>query len=168
MGALNGNRRVLLFVNLAAGARMVQQDLEMRRTGGPGIVGFELVGSVARAEAILDAWGPKGQDAARHSLLADYPYLATYAPLLAALYRGAGRRFEDAGHRRLARLGPAVAATQYLAAACDAGENTALLAILGGRRGRVPQLATTMSLTKFCLLGAGIAYGAAALMATPR
>jgi hypothetical protein len=33
----------------------------MRRAGRPGIVAFELVGSVARAEEILRAWGPEGR-----------------------------------------------------------------------------------------------------------
>lgn len=140
----------------------------MRRGGGPGIVGFELVGSVARAEEILGVWGAEGQAAARRSLLADYPYLATYAPLLAALCRGAGECFEEVGHRAPARLAPAVAASQYVAAACDAGENTALLAILAGCRARAPRIATTMALTKFCLLGLGIAYIAAGSLAARR
>ena len=168
MALLNRNRRILLAANLAAGAYMVRQELVMRRTGGPGIVGFELVGSVARAEEILEEWEQEGQEAARRSLLVDYPYLATYAPLLAALCRDAGERFEDAGHRAPARLAPAIATAQYLAAACDAAEDTALLAILAGRRGRTPQLATTMALTKFCLLGLGLSYAAAAALTSRR
>lgn len=119
----------------------------MRRGGGPGIVGFELAGSPERVEAILAAWGPGGQTAARRSLLIDYLVLASYGPLLAGLCGRAGGRF-----------GPVVAHAQYVAAACDVGENTALLAVLAGRRGGLPALARAMALTKFALLGAGLAH----------
>jgi hypothetical protein len=134
-------------VYASASAAMFWQERAMRRPGGPGIVGLELAGSAERVEAILEAWGPEGQAAARRSLSIDYLVLAAYGPLLAELCRRAG-----------GRLGPATARAQYVAAACDIGENTALLAVLGGRRGRLPVLARGMALAKFTLLGAGVAH----------
>jgi hypothetical protein len=110
---------------------MLRQEWSMRRAGRPGIVAFELVGSVARAEEILRAWGPEGQTAAGQV---------------------GGRRRRDPVPRR----------------ARDAGENTALLAILAGRRARAPRTATTMALTKFCFLGLGIVYTAAGSLAARR
>lgn len=55
-------------------------------------------------------------------------------------------------------LGPALAGGQFLAAACDAVENTALLAVLGGRRGHLPALARAAATLKFSLVGIGAAY----------
>jgi hypothetical protein len=122
---------------------MFSQEPAMRRGGGPGIVGLELAGSTERVEEILAAWGPEGRAAARRSLLIDYLVLATYAPLLAGLCGGS----------------PAAAAP-YAAAVCDIGENTALLAILNGRRGCLPALARGMAAAKFALLGIGVAAAA--------
>lgn len=117
---------------------MFAQEPAMRRGGGPGIVGLELAGSTERVDEILAGWGPEGRAAARRSLLIDYLVLATYAPLLASL------------------CGGPVAAAPYAAAVCDIGENTALLAILKGRRGCLPALAKGMATAKFALLGVGV------------
>jgi hypothetical protein len=51
-----------------------------------------------------------------------------------------------------------VARGQILAAACDVAENTALLAVLEGRRGRLPAIARACAAAKFSLLGAGALY----------
>ena len=72
--------------------------------------------------------------------------LAAWGPLLAGLCGRAGGRF-----------GPALARAQYVAAACDVAENTALLAVLAGRRARLPAFARAMAVAKFALLGAGVA-----------
>jgi hypothetical protein len=135
------SRRSLGVAYLGLSAWMFAQEPAMRRGGGPGIVGFELAGAVERAEAILEAWGSEGCAAARRSLLIDYLVLATYAPLLASFCSGS-----------------VVDAAPYLAAACDVGENTALLGVLVGRRGRLPEVARGLAVTKFGLLGASLAY----------
>jgi len=144
-------------------AWMFAQEGAMRAGGGPGIVGLELAGSPERVEGILAAWGPEGCAAARRSLLIDYGVLACYGPLMATLCRASAARLEDRGRPRLARLGRGLAAAQLAAAGCDVAENAALLAVLSGRRGPLPRVATTSATAKFTLLGAGLAYGAAAL-----
>jgi hypothetical protein len=53
---------------LGLSAWMFSQEAEMRRGGGPGIVGLELAGSTGRVEKILAAWGQDGRAAARRPL----------------------------------------------------------------------------------------------------
>lgn len=43
---------------------MLVLERRMRRTGGPGIIPFELAGSASRAEDIMTRWGSDGQRAA--------------------------------------------------------------------------------------------------------
>ncbi len=140
----------------------------MRRDGGPGIVGLELSGSGQRVDEIVASWGPEGIAAARRSLRIDYLVLLTYGPLLAGLCRLAGGRLRAGRREQLASLGPVVAGAQYAAALCDVGENTALLATLNGRRGRLPAVARGMAVTKFALLGVGLAYQALGWAPHPR
>jgi len=148
---------------LALGSRMLSEERSMRRTGGPGIVGFELAGSPRRAEEILALWGPTGRAAARRSLLIDYPYLASYGPLLMILCNRSARRLASRRQGRLARLGPTLGRAQLVAAGLDAVENTALLAVLAGGRGRLPALARASAVAKFALTAAGVAYVCAGL-----
>lgn len=126
---------------LGLSAWMFSQEAAMRADGGPGIVGFELAGSAGRVEEILTAWDPDGRSAARRSLLIDYGVLSCYGPLMARLCRSSAERLERRGHRRLSRLGSGVATGQLAAAGFDIAENTALLAVLAGRRGALPQVA---------------------------
>ena len=133
----------------------------MRADGGPGIVGLELAGSAGRVEEILAAWGPRGRAAARRSLLIDYGVLACYGPLMAMLCRSSAERLERRGRRRLSGLGGGLAAGQLAAAGFDIAENTALLAVLAGRRGPLPRVASASAVAKFALLGAGLSYAAA-------
>jgi hypothetical protein len=137
---------------------MFSQERRMRRSGGPGIVGLELAGSPRRVDEILAAWGPEGQAAARRSLLIDYGVLASYGPLMAILCRRSAERLRRRGGGGLARFGPVLAGGQLAAAVCDVGENTALLAVLQGRRGHLPAVARACAVLKFSLLGAGAIY----------
>lgn len=146
---------------LGLSAWMFSQEAAMRADGGSGIVGFELAGSAGRVEEILAAWGPDARSAARRSLLIDYGVLSCYGPLMARLCRSSAERLERRGHRRLSRLGSGVATGQLVAAGFDIAENTALLAVLAGRRGALPQVARASAVAKFALLGAGLAYVAA-------
>jgi len=72
---------------LAAGAAVqlaffLRFERRMTRTGGPGIIAFELAGEDGSA-AILQRWGESGRAAARSSLRLDFVFPATYAPLQA-------------------------------------------------------------------------------------
>jgi hypothetical protein len=143
---------------LSLSAWMFSQERWMRRSGGPGIVGLELAGSADSVEKILAAWGPEGRAAARRSLLIDYGVLMSYGPLMAALCHWSAERLRRRGSRSLSRLGPVLAGGQFVAAASDVGENTALLAVLRGRRGHLPALARAGATLKFSLLGIGAVY----------
>jgi hypothetical protein len=145
-----------LFVPLAI------LDLRMMRTGGPGIIPFELAGP-ERSKRILHAWGRDGRRAARASLLLDFPFLAAYTLLNVRLMRRAQTALADRGRRRLSSIGGAVAVVQVAAGACDAIENTALLAVVERRDGTAPAaLARQAALLKFAGLMTGWLYGALA------
>jgi hypothetical protein len=142
---------------------LVRLDARMRATGGPGIIPFELAGPQRSAE-ILRRWGAEGRRAARASLVLDFPYLVAYTTLGVRL---TGRVADALGARsiRLARLGPAVAAVQIAAGACDAIENAALLGVVArGGDARLATLARNSALAKFAGLVLGLVFGGAALV----
>jgi len=158
----------LAAAQLALLAPLLAQERRMTRTGGPGIIGFELAGTPEHTERILRTWAAAGQTAARRSLILDYPYLATYAPLQALLCTQAGEALRRRGRRGPAFAAPALAWGQLAAGAFDAIENTVLLAILTDRDGRLPALARRCASTKFALLALGWAYMLLALAARLR
>ena len=158
-------RQVLgaLAVLLAAQLRMfLTLERDMRRTGGPGIIPFELAGTTDRAQAILDTWGAPGRAAARSSLLLDYIFPPTYASLQAFACDAAADGLARRHRRRLAALGRRIAWGQFAAAAFDYAENTALLLLLAGRQRRTPRVARTAALAKFAVIGFGQVYFALA------
>jgi hypothetical protein len=130
----------------------------MKRTGGPGIIPFELAGTPAKANRILDAWGDEGRAAARRSLILDYPFPATYALLHAIACTAVSDRFKERGRSALADAGAPLAWAQLAAAIFDYVENTALLLNLSGRHKRLPAIARRAALTKFALTYAGWGY----------
>ena len=137
---------------------LVGLERRMRATGGPGIIPFELAGPERSAE-ILRRWGPDGRRAARASLLLDFPYLVAYTTLGVRLTG----RAQAAGP--LPRWGPAVAAIQVAAGACDAIENAALLGVVSrGGDERLASVARTAARAKFAGLVVGWLYGAAAIL----
>lgn len=140
----------VLLVPLAA------LDRKMQRTGGKGIIAFELAGS-KRSREILRAWGVEGRRAARRSLLLDYPFLIAYTTLNIRLTR---RAAEAAPRTRvLMQLGPLIASLQVLAGACDAIENAALLKIVSrGPDADLATLARNAARGKFAGLSIGWAY----------
>ena len=139
---------------------MLGLERRMQRSGGPGIIPFELAGTPEGSARIMEKWGDEGRAAARMSLVLDYPYLVTYTGLQVAGCAAASDALRRAGARRLAAAGRFVGPAQLAAGAFDAVENTALLAILGGRDGRLPAVARAAATAKFALLGLGWGYGA--------
>ena len=132
---------------------MLSIERRLRRTGGPGIITFELAGSASRAEDMMHAWGPQGQRAARLSLWLDFGYMLSYGTLTAALLDRARRQ---RGH-------PAgLPAFGVGAVAGDAIEGVSLLNVLNGRRvAASARLARTAALAKFAMLAASLGYLAA-------
>ncbi len=139
-------------------------ERRLRRTGGPGIIPFELAGTPERALQIMDRWGADGRSAARLSLLLDYPFLVSYSGLQRAGCRAASDALRRSGATALADVGPAVGVMQLAAGACDAFENTALLGVLARRDDRLPALARHFAAAKFALLTAGWTYLALGLV----
>ena len=132
----------------------------MRRTGGPGIIPFELAGTPDRSRRILQMWGADGRSAARASLLLDYPYLIAYSGLQSAVCDAAADALRESGSGTLADAGRLVCAGQWIAGAFDAVENAALLGVLAGHNDRLPAVARTCACVKFALLGLGGTYAA--------
>jgi hypothetical protein len=104
-------------------AVMLALDRRMHRSGGPGIIAFEVAGNADRAQRIMSAWGDDGRRAARRSLELDFGYMATYGALTALLVDRARRRL---GHP------VAVCLSVIPAVAGDALEGFALLNVLAG------------------------------------
>lgn len=154
-------RRVLWIAGAAAlllWVFLLVQDQEIKDSGGPGVVPFEVAGTSEEAREILDDWGERGRDAARLSLNVDYAYLVAYSIFLAVGCTIAGGRLARRGMSRLARLGPLLGWAQFAAAACDAIENAALLRVLDGHTDVYPGIALFAAIPKFALAGLGLAY----------
>ena len=129
---------------------MLVLERRMRRTGGPGIIPFELAGSASRAEDIMTRWGSDGQRAARMSLWLDFGYMTTYGAFTALLVDRARRR---RGHPA------ALPAVVIVAVAADATEGISLLKVLNrthvGSHSRRAQIA---ALIKFTILAGSLGY----------
>lgn len=130
-------------------------EREMKRTGGPGIIPFELAGSTERVREILGVWGARGRRAARSSLLLDYVFPPTYASLQALACSGTAVGFHTRGRRLAAPVATLIAWSQPAAAAFDYVENTALLLALAGRDQTTPRVARSAALAKFALITVG-------------
>lgn len=136
------------FVSYAIVMLLVER--RMQRTGGPGIIPFELAGNSAAAESIMARWGPQGRRAARLSLVLDFGYMLNYGVLIGLLLDRTARR--NRHHR-------AVSVLIVAAVVGDAVEGVSLLRVLDHRN--VEQntaRAKNAALTKFALLGACIGY----------
>lgn len=138
------------FVFVGYTAVMMRLESRMRAAGGPGIVAFELAGTSAKAEAIMDRWGPDGRRAARRSMWLDFGYMTSYGVLLGLVV---DRRRRRRGHPTWL---PALAAG---AVAADAVEGFALLGVLDRRdiavNARRAQVAASI---KFAAIAVALGY----------
>lgn len=129
---------------------MAVLERRMRRSGGPGIIPFELAGNASRAEQIMTTWGYDGQRAARWSLRLDFGYMLTYGALLAL---SVDRLRRKRGHPTVLPLlvVPAVAA--------DAIEGVYLFRVLAGRDIAASAVrARIAAVIKFVILSVAMAY----------
>jgi hypothetical protein len=163
-----GDRRRVLWISgaaaLALWAFLVYQDEQIKDSGGPGIVPFEVAGSSDRAEEILAEWGEEGQDSARTSLIVDYPYLVAYSIFLAVACTVGSERLARRGMNRLARAGPAIGWGAVVAGALDAIENAALLRVVDGHTEVFPAIALIAAIGKFALAALAVVYAIAGLV----
>lgn len=123
-----------------------------------GIVSFELAGSPARAQSILDSWDASAREHAAFLQGLDFLYLLVYAITFALAGWNASRVLQRLGWP-LRGLGKAVALGFFGAALCDIFENIALVLILFGTvRSPLPEIAAVCAAVKFGLLFIGLVY----------
>lgn len=124
-----------------------------------GIVSFELAGTPAQAQLILDSWDARAKQYAAFGLGFDYLFMLAYSAaiglgclLAAGVIRGRGWP--------LASLGVLLAWGMWLAALLDAVENFALLQLLlaGTSNGGWPAVARLCAVLKFGLIFLGLVY----------
>jgi hypothetical protein len=131
-------------------AVMVQLERRMRRSGGPGIIPFELAGNATGADRIMSRWGPEGQRAARISLWLDFGYMLTYGALTALLLEQV---------RSLRGHPSVVPAVIIPAVAADAVEGVSLLKVLNRTDVTVNAGRARMAaMVKFAILGCALGY----------
>jgi hypothetical protein len=123
-----------------------------------GIVSFELAGSPAAAQSILESWDAGARLRAAFIQGLDFLYLLVYAVTFAlASWRTSGA-LQRLGWP-LARLGKPVALGFGLAAACDVLENIALtLVLFGTQQSPLPETAAVCAAIKFGWLFIGLVY----------
>ena len=130
-----------------------------------GIISFELAGTLARAKEVLDSWGTSGQVYAGLNLGLDYLFLVSYASAIGLGCVLVARNLpESVG--RLRSLAVILAWGLIAAALLDSMENYALIRVLlGTQSGLWPALALWCAIPKFLLVGAGLAYIVAGVVA---
>jgi hypothetical protein len=120
---------------------------------GVDIVQFELMRTSAEAVRMTTALGTDGLAAARQQLYIDFAYLILYGIALSGACALLAARAARRGHPAIAAAGEAFAVIAVIAAACDAAENIALLAITFGQTAQPwPGAASAFAATKFLLL----------------
>jgi hypothetical protein len=141
-------RRLWITGLLALGlfVLLIAIDEQIKETGGPGIISFEVEFTSENARETLADWGAAGRDDAKLSLWVDFLFLAAYA----AFFSLAIRALVDAlGWRRWSFL----ASFPIAAAVCDAIENACLLMTIGQEGDQPwPFLAGAFATVKFLLL----------------
>lgn len=141
-----------IFGFLGYTAVMVRLDAELRNTGGPGIIAFELAGTADRAERMMELWGSQGRLLAHRSMRLDFGYILSYGFLLALVLDRARRPL---AHRPTAMWAAAIAV------AGDAVEGVSLLRVLRGSDvERNAGRARDAAIIKFAALAVGLGYAA--------
>jgi len=150
----------LLVATLVGVAVMAALDAPLKTPTSPnGMMSFQLAGTVARSQAVLDAWDAHTRLVAAFGLGFDYLFMLLYSTTLAFACVMAADAFAAHGSP-LARIGIPLAWSMWLAAALDAVENAALLKILlaGTAIAPWPAIAFASSAPKFALIVLGLAY----------
>jgi hypothetical protein len=134
-------------------------DEEIKETGGPGIVPFEVEFTSENARETLAQWGEDGRDSAKLSLWLDYLFLISYAAFFSLAVAAA---CEALNWRRWLFL----ATFPLIAAVCDAIENANLLLAIGQDGDQpFPFLAGVFAVLKFATLIPAQVFALAGLVA---
>ena len=150
---------VVIAALLPAVAGVVVKPLHEDRTGH-GIVGFELAGSVDRAEEILDVWRAEGVvDDAKAIQVFDLLYPLIYVAAIAGGCVAAAGAWRRAGRGRWAAVGIAMAWLAFAAAGLDYLENVGLAVSLWGRPASPwPEITLVAAVLKFSASGLALLY----------
>ena len=140
------NLWILGLVTLALFVVLAVIDADIKESGGPGIVSFELEFTSENAREALRQWGDDGRDSAKLSLWLDFAFLVAYAAFFSLAVAAV---CEALGWRRWLSL----ATFPLIAAVCDAVENVNLLLAIGQDGDQpFPFLAGVFALIKFATL----------------
>jgi hypothetical protein len=150
---------VLLVLTLAGMAVMRTADRPITNPAVPhGIVSFELAGTPARAQSMIDSWDSHARLWAAFGLGFDYLFMVLYSTTLALGCVWAGERLAARGSG-FAALGAPLAWGQWLAGVLDASENAALTRMLfAGVTEPWPAVAWWCATPKFVLVALGLVY----------
>ena len=161
LAAIPSDKRKPLFLSLLALTLLLFAvfrvlDTPLRTAAAPnGIVSYELAGTPAAAQSILDSWDERARLFAAFGLGLDYLFMPSYALALSlGILLTAGRH---AG--AFAKLGAWMGWGALAAALFDAVENFSLWQfLLGDFQALWPRLASICATVKFALLLLGLAY----------
>jgi len=121
----------------------------------PSIVGFELAGTLEKADAVLNQWGETGRQRAIRQTWLDFLFLVLYAVTLALFCWRAAQG--QTGIFRI--LGLAVGWLALFAGLLDGVENIAMLqSLYGSRKPVFPALAYICASAKFMLILVAASY----------
>jgi len=108
-------------------AMMSRAGRAMRRTGGVGIVPFELAESPREADRLMRTWGEPGRQAAARSIHWDYGFIAAYVLLLAAAAVHVADRAAATSYGWLRTVEWVAAGLSLVTGLLDCVENTVML-----------------------------------------
>lgn len=163
LNAIPADKRARVFVPLLIATLVITFLFRFIGPARPTIVDFELAGSVDEAQAIIDVWNETDRIRAGFSLGFDYLYMPVYSTTIAlACLLAAGVLRRKAWHS----MGVLLAWGLWLAAIFDATENLALFTeLLGYNVAPYPQIAQICAVIKFGLIGLGLLYVIAGVVA---
>ena len=154
------SRELVGWIILMLGAGALQLPaLGRMATHGVDIVQFELMRTTAEAVRLTQVLGVDGLAAVRQQLYIDFVYLVLYGIVLSGACVLLAARAARRGHPALAAAGESFAVLAVIAAACDAAENIALLAVTFGHTAQPwPGTASAFAATKFILIVLTLAF----------
>jgi hypothetical protein len=161
-------RELVGWIILVLGAGALQLPaLGRMASHGVDIVQFELMRTTTQAVHLSAMLGADGLAAARQQLYLDFAYLVLYGIALSGGCALLAARAARRGHPAIAAAGGAFAVIAVVAAACDAAENLALLAVTFGHTAQPwPGTASAFAGTKFLLLAVTLAFLVIGVLAT--
>ena len=134
---------------------------------GVDIVQFELMRTSDEAVRLSVMLSVDGLAAARQQLYIDYAFLILYGIVLVSACALLAARAARRGHPAIAAAAGAFAVLAVVAAACDAAENIALLAVTFGHTDQPwPGTASAFAATKFLLLAVTLLFLAVGFVAS--